>query len=243
MRQQPLHRFSAVWWSLVLSMGFAVAAVQPQRTDTSLAASEVLKEMRAITDTPYSFDRAGKILGRTERDERRWQELAVNLSDLIVNATPSALDTQVLDEITAQFRDPYAWVSSDVLARSLGHIGPRAVSKLIETTRTSSDELVRQRVSEILTFAINYSNKQFDTALIDALVMLLDDPDTYVSTNAASALGSLGPRATRALPALERSLVAAEQKERLRATGGFVGILSSDVIRNVISAVKNEPVR
>lgn len=227
----------AIICALSLTVGFA--APEPgQRSDASIAASNILEGMGDITSKTYSFDQAGRILGRTEIDYSQWSELATQLADLIVGAIPGDIDSQVIEEIVAQLRDPYAWFQTVRLERAVGHIGSRAVNRLVQGIQTSSDPLIWYHFAEELAFAVKYlDTTQIDDGLIDQLSALLEQPDDAVRSDAARALGYLGPRAARALPALERSLMLATEQENAGGTVVVLGVRSVEIIDAAIVSI------
>ena len=223
-----------------LSAGLAGAIAQSsQRSDASIKIDKSLEAMKSVTSKPYSFDQQGTLVGRTEMDLETWNGRAKQLSDDVVRARPSAIDARALDDIANQLNDPIAW-DPNILDHALARIGSRAIEKLAQMIRASSDSLVRYHLSEHLASVVaDARNADIDDHAIDEIAALLDHSDGTVRVmGAAQALGEIGPRARKTLPALEKELEIVRQQE-----GGLrFGRTGVDIVGIAISKIKGEPI-
>jgi HEAT repeat protein len=222
-------------------VGLVEADAQPsQRTDASIKIEKSVEVMNSITSKPYSFDRQGTLIGRTEMDRETWTTLARQLSDGVVSARPSDIDEKAIDDIVRQLLDPLAW-DFGPLDRALGHIGSRAAERLVGMIQASSDSLIRYHLSEDLTGMIGKArNADIDDQAIEHIADLLENSDQVVRISAAQALGAVGPRARPALPLLEKRLQEAREAER--AAGVYLGPRVVDILGMSISQIKGEPI-
>lgn len=81
------------------------------------------------------------------------------------------------------------------------------ITSMVMKIRTESDNRYRYELSKALAEKVAATNPdKIGDAQIDDIVGLLGDADDSVRYWAALALGQIGPRANRAVPALERAL-------------------------------------
>jgi hypothetical protein len=210
-----------------------------QRSGASIKIENLVAAMNVITGKPYSFDQKGTLIGRTEVDRLNWNDLAMQMSDAVVSARPSEVDAKALDDLTDQLNDPIAW-DPNILDYALGHIGSAAIVKLTQIIKSSPDSLRRYYLSEHLARAVSGArNADIDDHAIDEVASLLNHSDSVVRVLGASqALGAIGPRARRALPALQRELEMVRREE-----GGVrFGRPGTDIVGIAISRIKGEPI-
>jgi len=104
----------------------------------------------------------------------------------------------------AQYRD---WGVREIIADSLGRIGPSAVPALI-VALSDEDREVRIAACRALARMGPPAEKA-----VPALTAALDDPDEDVGQHAARALGQIGPAAADAVPAMLERLREPDEKQ------------------------------
>jgi hypothetical protein len=79
--------------------------------------------------------------------------------------------------------------------------------------------------------------------VIDDLIALVHDRDESVRVDASWALGAIGPRARRGIPAMEAALAQAEEDERSHPQIFSTGIPASGAIRYALARVEGRSER
>jgi hypothetical protein len=214
-------------------LAVAVSATEmpaAERSVTSVQIQEYLSQMKALTAVPWSIDVNYELVGRSEDKRMEWLELSRTMTWAVLVARPTDIDSVVVDDLVSQAVDPWGWESTQIHA-ALGHIGRRAVLRLVEVIETAPiagnrAEYFSRGLQEVLA---NTSPQEIDTFLVDRIAGGLDSPDPGTAGNVAQALGAIGPAARRAIPALERSFERACERDReLRVN---LGVAWSDLVR------------
>lgn len=107
----------------------------------------------------------------------------------------------------------------------------------VERIKAEADPMARyQLASELPSLARQASqSNQITDKIVDNISSLLNAEDDAVRFWAALALGQLGPRATIAVPELERALKEAEARDRLSIVGPTLS--SADGIRAALKRI------
>jgi len=85
--------------------------------------------------------------------------------------------------------------------------------KLIAILKTEQNQNIRYMIGSILSQIVEFDKpRSASSATIDEITGLLDDDSDGVRGFAANALGTIGPPAARAIPALVRALKRAEDE-------------------------------
>ncbi|MBV8537482.1 MAG: HEAT repeat domain-containing protein [Alphaproteobacteria bacterium] len=111
-------------------------------------------------------------------------------------------------------------------------------SLLIERIRSERDTRARTELATELAnlSAENAGSTEIDEDMIDAISSLLSDRDDSVRFWAALSLGQFGKRASRAVPALNRALKEADERDRSMVLGPDLG--SADAIHSALQKIQ-----
>ena len=123
------------------------------------------------------------------------------------------------DPIEERRRDVY---------EELRKLGPASIPALVDGM-ADADVRIRRNVAFLLNGAAGTWNKSLEPKLdirgcLPSLIAALKDPDARVRELAAQAIGTIGPDATSAVPALIGLLGNAEEGSRISALIGLTGI-------------------
>lgn len=117
----------------------------------------------------------------------------------------------------------------------------RDIVPLIEKIEHETDSNTRTDLASELAKLVSQvrTSDQIDDKVIDDIATLLSDRDDSVRLWVALALGQLGPRANRAVPALERALQEAEAEDQANIKGPSLS--SADGIRAALEKIRVAP--
>ena len=184
-----------------------VSKLGDSNDDVKLRAVEALGALG-----PQAKEAAPILLSKlfSSEDPVFWRRLST-LGEWPVSALGQIKCKETIAPLIAQLDQPWQTEDSDAyfaVVQTLGEFGPdagAAIPKLMPLLeKLGSARIV---IAEAL-------GKIGDETVVPALVKLLDDPNRFVRSSGARALGYMGPRAEEAIPALLRQLQDKEQSPR-----------------------------
>jgi hypothetical protein len=112
-----------------------------------------------------------------------------------------------------------------------------SIEEMAERIKATSSTSVRRTYARQLSRLVCYLDRRLTTNEFDDITGLLSDKDSHVTMFAAAALGTMGAKATPAIPALQDALKRAESEVSVTPR---TGIWPDRLIRGALQEIKGE---